>query len=123
MGKKWKQWQTEFSWSLNSVQTVTVSMKRHLLFGRKAITNLDSVLKVRDIDLPTKVPRVKAMIFSVVKYGYESWTIMKAEHRRINAFKLWSWRRVAWTTKRSHKSILKEIYPECSLEGLMWKCK
>ena len=80
MGKKWKQWQTEFSWSLKSVQTVTVSMKRHLLFGRKAITNLDSVLKVRDIDLPTKVPRVKAMIFSVVKYGYESWTIMKAEH-------------------------------------------
>ena len=97
-------------------------IKRHLLLGRKAMTNLDSVLKSRDIVLPTKVHLVKAMVFPVVMYGCESWTIKKAECRRIDAFELWCWRRllrVPWTTRRSNQSILKEISPEYSLEGLM----
>ena len=100
-------------------------IKRHLLLGRKVITNLDSILKSRDI-LPTKVHLVKAMVFPVVMYGYESWTIKKAECRRINAFELWCWRRllrVPWTVRRSNQSILKEISPEYSLEGLMLKLK
>ena len=95
-------------------------IKRHLLLGRKAMTNLDSILKSRDITLPTKVHLVKAMIFPVVTYGCKSWTIKKAEHRRINAFELWCWRRllrVLWTARRSNQSILKEISPGISLEG------
>ena len=97
-------------------------IKRHLLLGRKAMTNLDSILKSRDISLLTKVHLVKAMVFPVVIYGYESWTIKKAEQRRIDAFELWCWRRflrIPWTARRSNQSILKEISPECSLEGLM----
>ena len=106
---------------------VTVAMKlRHLLLGRKVMTNLDSILKSRDITLPTNVLLVKAMVFPVVMYGYKSWTTNKAECRRIDAFELWCWRRllrVPWTAKRSNQSILKEISPECSLEGLMLKLK
>ena len=101
-------------------------IKRSLLIGRKAMTNLDSILKSRDITLPTKVHLVEAMVFPVVMYGCESWTIKKAEHQRIDAFELWCWRgllRVAWTTRRSSQSILKEISPECSSEGLMLKLK
>ena len=101
-------------------------IKRHLLLGRKAMTNLDSILKSRDITLPTKVHLVKAMIFPVVMYGCESWTIKKAEWGRIDAFEVWCWRRllrVPWTTRRSNHSILKEISPGCSLEGLMLKLK
>ena len=100
--------------------------KRHLLLGRKAMTNLDSVLESRDITLPTKVHLTKAMVFPVVMYGCESWTIKKAQHRRIDAFELWCWRkllRVPWTTRRSNQSILKEISPEYSLEGVMLKVK
>ena len=101
-------------------------IKRHLLFGRKAMTNLESILKSRDITLPTKVRLVKAMVFPVVMYGCESWTIKKAEHQRIDAFELWCWRRllrVCWTSRRSNQSILKEINPEYSLEGQMLKLK
>ena len=101
-------------------------IKRHLLLGRKAITNLNSKLKRRDITLPTKVCVVKAMVFLVVMYGYESWNIKKAEHQRIDAFELWCWRRllrVPWTERRPNQSILKEINPEYSLEGLMLKLK
>ena len=101
-------------------------IKRHLLLGRKFITNLDSTLKSRDITLPTKVCLVKAMVFPVVMYGCESWTIKMAEHRRIDGFELWYWRsllRVPWTTRRSNQPILKEISPEYSLEGLMLKLK
>ena len=99
---------------------------RCLLLGRKAMTNLDSTLKSRDITLPTKVHLVKAMVFPVIMYGCESWTIKKAEHQRIGAFELWRWRRlfrVFWTARRSNQSILKEINPEYSLEGLMLKLK
>ena len=101
-------------------------IKRHLLLGRKAMTNLDSMLKSRDITLPTKVHLVKAMVFPVVMYGCESWTIKKAEHQRIDAFELWCWRRllrVPWTARRSNQSILKVISPKYSLEGLMLKLK
>ena len=101
-------------------------IKRHLLLGRKAMTNLDSILKSREITLPTKVCLVKAMIFPVVMYGCESWDIKKAERWRIDAFELWYWRRllrVPWTTSRSNQSILKEISPKYSLEGLMLKLK
>ena len=101
-------------------------IKRCLLLGRKLMTNLNSILKSRDITLPTKVHLVKAMVFPVVIYGCESWTIKKAEHRRIDAFELWCWRRllrVPWTARRSNQSILKEISPGCSLEGLMLKLK
>ena len=101
-------------------------IKRHLLLGRRVMTNLDSILKSRDITLPTKVRLVKAMVFPVVKYGCESWIIKKAEGRRTDAFELWCWRRllrVPWTARRSNQSILKEISPGCSLEGLMWKLK
>ena len=99
-------------------------IKRHLLLGRKAMTNLESILKSRDITLPTKACKVKAMVFPVVMYRFESWTIKKAECQRIDAFKLWCWRRlfrVPWTARRSNQSILKEINPEYSLEGLMLK--
>ena len=101
-------------------------IKRCLLLGRKAMTNLDSILKSRDFTLPTKVCLVKALVFPVVMYGYESWSIKKAEHRRIDAFELWCWRRllrVPWTARRSNQSILKEIGPGCSLEGLILKLK
>ena len=101
-------------------------IKRLLLLGRKVMTNLDSIFKSRDITLPTKVRLVKAMVFPVVMYGCESWTITKAECRRIDAFQLWCWRRllrVPWTARRSNQSILKEISPGCSLEGMMLKLK
>ena len=101
-------------------------IKRHLLLERKAITNIDSVLKNRDITLPTKVSLVKAMVFPVVMYRCESWTIKKGEHQRTDAFKMWCWRRllsVPWTARRSNQSILKEISPEYSLGGLMLKLK
>ena len=103
-----------------------MKFKRCLLLGRKVMTNLDSILKSRDITLSTKVHLVKAMVFPVVMYGCESWTIKKAECRRIDAFELWCWRRLLrapWTAGRSNQSILKEISPECSLEGLMSKLK
>ena len=99
-------------------------IKRRLLLGRKFMTNLDSILKSRDITLPTKVHLIKAMVFPVVMYGCESWSIKKAERRRTDAFELWCWKsllRVPWSVKRSNQSILKEISPECSLEGLMLK--
>ena len=101
-------------------------IKRHLLLGSKVMTNLDRILKSRAITLPTKVHLVKAMVFPVVMYGCESWTVKKAEHRKIDAFELWCWRRfmrVPWTARRAYKSILKEISPGCSLEGLMQKLK
>ena len=124
-GKMWKQWQILFSWSPKSLQMVTAARKlRHLLLGRKAMTHLDSILKGRDITLPTKVCIVKAMVFPVVMYGCESWTMKKAECQRIDAFKLRCWQRllrVPWTARRSSQSILKEINPEYSLEGMMLK--
>ena len=101
-------------------------IKRRLLLGRKVMTNLDSILKSRDITLPTKVRLVKALVFPMVMYGCESWTIKKAECRRIDAFELWCWRRllrVLWTARKSNQSILKEISPGCSLEGMMLKLK
>ena len=101
-------------------------IKRHLFLGRKAMTNLDSTLESRDMTLPTKVHLIKAMVFPVVMYGCDSWTIKKAECRRIDAFEVWCWRRllrVPWTARRSNQSILKEISPEDSLEGLMLKLK
>ena len=101
-------------------------IKRYLLLGRRAMTNTDSMLKSRDITLPTKVHIVRAMVFPVVMYGCESWTIKKAEHRRIDAFELWCWRRllrVPWTARRSNQSILKDISPEYSFEGLTLKLK
>ena len=128
MGKQWKQWLTLFLWAPKSPQMVTAAMKtkRRLLLGRKVMTNLDSILKNRDITLPKKVRLVKAMVFPVVMYGCESWTITKAECRRTDAFELWCWRRllrVPWTARRSNQSILKEISPPCPLEGLMLKVK
>ena len=104
----------------------THEIKRHLLLGRKAMTNIDSILKSRDITLPAKVRIVKAMVFLVVKYGCESWTIKKAECQRIDTFQLWCWRRLLrlpWTARRSNQSILKEMNPEYSLEGPMLKLK
>ena len=127
MGKQWKPCQTLFWGAPKSLQMVTSAMKlRRLLHGRKVMTNLDSIFKSRDITLPTKVRLVKAMVFPVVMYGCESWTVKKAECRRIDAFELWCWRRllrVPWTTRRSSQSILEEINPGCSLEGLMLKLK
>ena len=101
-------------------------IQRHLLFGKKVMTNIDSILKSRDITLPTKVHLVKAMVFPTVMYGCENWTIKKDEHQRFDPFELWCWRRllrVSWTARRSNQSILKEISPEYSLEGLMLKLK
>ena len=128
MGKQWKQWQTLFlgGSKITADGDNSQEIKRRLLLGRKIMTNLDSILKSRDITLPTKVCLVKAMVFPVVMYGCESWTIKKAEHRRTDAFELWCWRRllrVPWTTRISNKSILKEVSPEYSLEGLMLKLK
>ena len=127
-GETWKQCQTLFFGApkITAVGDCSHVIKRHLLLGRKVITNLDSMLKIRDITLPTKVRLVKAMVFPVVMYGCESWTGKKAEHRKINAFELWCQRRllrVPWTARRSNQSILKEISPGCSLEGLMLKLK
>ena len=101
-------------------------IKRRLLLGRKAMTNLDGILKTRDMTLPTQVCLIKAMVFPIVMYGCESWTIKKAERQRVDAFELWCWRRllrVPWTARRSNQSILKEINPQYSLEGLMLKLK
>ena len=129
MAEMGKQWLTLYFWAPKSLQMVTAAMKffkRHLLLGRKVMTNLDSILKSRDITLSTKVHQVKAMLFPVVMYGCESWTIKKADHQRTDAFELWCWRRllrVLWTARRSSQSILKEISPGCSLEGLMLKLK
>ena len=111
---------------ITSVGDCSHEIKRRLLLGRKVMTNLDGILKSRDITLPTKVQLVKAMVFPVVMYGCESWTIKKTEHQRIDAFELWCWRRllrVPWAARRSNQSILKEISPGCSLEGLMLKLK
>ena len=126
MGKQWKQCQTLFFWASKSLQWWLQDGKRCLLLGRKVMTNLDRIFKSRDITLSTKVHLVKAMVFPVVMYGCESWTVKKAEHWRIDAFELWCWRRllrVPWTARRSHQSMLKDISPGCSLEGLMLKLK
>jgi len=115
-----------FLWAPKSLQMVTAALKLKDAYSLKTMTNLDSILKSRDITWPTKVHLVKAMVFLVVMYGCESWTIEKAEHRRIDAFKLWCLRRVLrvpWTARRSNQSILTEISPGCSLEGLMLKLK
>ena len=125
MGKQWKQCQTLGS-KITADGDCSHEIKRHLLLGRKAMTNLDSILKSRDITLPTKVHQVKDLVFPVVMYGCESWTIKKADCQRIDAFELWCWRRllsVPWGKRRSIQSILKEISPEYSLEGLMLKLK
>ena len=127
MGKQWKQCQTIFLGSqITADGDCSHEIKRHLFLGRKVMTNLDSILKSRDITLLTNVCLVKAMVFPVVMYGCESWTVKKTERRRIDAFELWCWRRllrVPWTARRSNQSILKEISPGCSLEGLMLKLK
>ena len=127
MGKQCKQCQTIFLVSkITADSDCRHEIKRCLHLGRKVMTNLDRMLKSRDITLPTRVRLVKAMVFAVVMYGCESWTVKKAEHRRIDAFELRCWRRllrVPWTARRSNQSILKEISPGCSLEGLMLKLK
>ena len=127
MGKQWKQWQTIFLGSeITADGDCSHEIKRHLLLGRKAMTDLNSLLKNRDIPLPTKVHLVKTMVFPVVMYGCESWTIKKVECQRIDAFELWCWRRLLrlpLAARRSYQSILKEISPWCSLEGLMLKLK
>ena len=127
MGRQWKQWKTIFGGSkITADGDCSHEIERCLLLGRKAMINLDSILKSRDITLPTKVCLVKAMVFPVVMCGCESWTIKKAEHLRIDALELWCWRRllrVACTARRSNQSVLKEVSPEYSLEGLMLKLK
>ena len=128
MGKQWKQWLTFIflGFKITADGDCSHESKRRLLLGRKVMTNLDIILKSRDITLSTKVHLVKAMVFPVVIYGCECWTIKKAECRRIAAFELWCWKRllrVPWTARRSNQSILKEISPGYSLEGLMLKLK
>ena len=127
MGIQWKQYQTLFWGSkITADGECSYEMKRRLLLGRKVMTNLDSIFKSRDITLPTKVHLVQAMVFPVVMYGCESWTVKKADCQRIDAFELWCWRRllrVPWTARRSNQSILKEISPGCSWEGMMLKLK
>ena len=127
MGKQWKLSDFIFGgFKITADGDCSHEIRRHLLLGRKVMTNLDSILKSRDITLPTKLHLVMAMVFPVVRYGCESWTIKKAEYQRINAFELWCWRRllrVPWTARKSNQSILKEIIPECSLKGLMLKLK
>ena len=127
MGKQWKQWQTIFVGSkITADSDCSYEIKRHLLLGRKAMKNLDSILKSRDTTLPTKIHIVKVIVFPVVIYGCESWTIKKCECWWIDTFKLWCWRRllrVPWTARGSNQSILKEMSPEYSLEGLMLKLK
>ena len=128
MGKQWKQL-SDFILGGSKITAdgdCSHEIKRHLLLGRKVMTNLGSILKSRDIAFPIKVRLVKAMVFPVVMYGCESWTVKKAEHRRVDAFELWCWRRllgVLWTSRRSNQLILKEINPEYSLEQLMLKLK
>ena len=128
MGRQWKQYQTSFFWGSKITADCDCSheIKRRLLLGRKVMTNVDSILKSRDITLPTKIRLVKAMVFPVVIYGCESWTVKKAEYRKIDAFELWYWRRllrVPWTARRSNQSILKEIRPGCSFEEPMLRPK
>ena len=126
MGKQWKQCQTLFlgGFKITADGDCSHEIKRHLLLVRKVMTNLDSIFKSRDITLPTKVHLVKAMVFPVVMYRCESWTVKKAKSRRIDAFELWCWRRLLRVpARRFNQSILKEITPECSLEGLMLKLK
>ena len=127
MGKQWKQWQTLFCVAPKSAGgDYSQEIERRLLLGRKVMTNLDNILKSRDITLSTNVHLVKAMVFPVIMHGCESWTIKKAEHRRIDALELWCWRRllkVPWTARKSNQSILKEISPGISLEGMMLKLK
>ena len=128
MGRQWKQCETFIFWGsrITADGDYSHEIKRWLLLGRKVITNLDSILKSRDITLPTNVYLVKAIVFPVAMCGCESWTVKKAEHGKIDAFELWCWRRllrVPWTARRSKQSILKEISPGCSLKGLMLKLK
>ena len=126
MGKQWKQLMDFISPKITADSDCSHEIERHFFLGRKAVTNLDSILKSRDITLPTKIHLVKAVVFPVVMCGCESWTIKKAECWRIDAFELWCWRRllrVPWTARRSNQSILKEMSPEYSLEGLMLKLK
>ena len=128
MGKQWKQCQALFlgGSKITADGDRSHDIKRCVLLERKVMTNLDSTFRSRDITLPTKVCLVKAMVFPVVMYGCESWTVKKAERRRTDAFELWCWKRllrVPWTARRSNQSILKEISPGCSLEGLMLKLK
>ena len=127
MGKQWKQGQTIFLGSkITADGDYSHEIKRRLLLGRKVMTNLDSIFKSRDITLPTKVHLVKAMVFPVVMYGCESWTVKKAERQTLDAFELRCWRRllrVPWTARRFNQSILKEISPGCSLEGVILKLK
>ena len=129
MGKQWKETVSDFIFGGSKITAdgnCSHEIKRHWLLGRKVMTNLDSILKSRDITFPTKVCLVKAMVFPVVMYGCESWTVKKAEHRKIDASELWCWRRllrIPWTARRSNQSILKEMSPGCSLEGLMLKLK
>ena len=128
MGKQWKQWQTLFflGSQITADGDCSHEIKRHLLLGRKVMTNLDSIFKSRDITLPTTVCLVKVVVFPVVMYGCKSWTVKKAECQRIDAFELWCWRRllrVPWTARRSNQCILKEISPGISLEGMMLKLK
>ena len=130
MGKQWEQCQTLFLGAPKSEQNTDGDCRHEIrrcsLLDRKVMTNLDSILKSRDITLPTKIHLVKAMVFPVVMYGCESWTVKKAEHQKIDAFEQWCWRRllrIPWTARRSNQSILKEISPGCSLEGLMLKLK
>ena len=127
MGKRWKQCQTLFFWAPKSLQMEIAAMKlKDATLWKKVMTNQDSIMKSRDITLLTKVHLVKAMVFPVVMYGCESWTVKKAEQQRIDAFELWCWRRllrVPWTARRSNPSILKEMSPGFSLEGLMLTLK
>ena len=128
MGKQWKQCQSFIlgGSKITADGDCSHEIKRHLLLGRKVMTNLDSILKSRDITLPTKVRLVKAVVFPLVMYGCESWTVKKAEGQRIDVCELWCWRRllkVPWTARRSNQSILKETSPGCSLEGMMLKLK
>ena len=127
MGQQWKQWQTLFWGSkITADGNCSHEIKRRLLLGRKVMTNLDSILKSREITLLTKVRLFKAVVFPVVMYGCESWTVKKAERWKIDAFELWCWKRllrVPWTASRSNQSILKKISPGCSVEGLMLKLK
>ena len=128
MGKQWKQWLTLFFWApkITADDDCSHEIKRCLLLKRKVMTNLDRILKSRTITLPTKFHLVMPMVFPVVIYGCEIWTVKKAEHRKIDAFEMWCWRRLLrfpWTARRSNQSILKEINPECSLEGLILNLK
>ena len=127
MGKQWKLSDLILGgYKITADGDCSHEIKRRLLLGRKVMSNLDSIFKSRDITLPTKVRLVKAMVFPVVMYGFESWTMKKAEHQRIDAFEVWCWRRllrVPWTARRSNQSILKEINPGISWEGMMLKLK